>query len=1125
MTVAAGDTGPDPKRAALDAWRHAATYEPLTAPHADLAFETVEELEAPPGLERRHVRDLRLGRLATLQRPRGPVASETFLREARLMVRLEHASIPPVYELGVGPDGRPYLLTKIQRGPSLADLIAEGEADLRRRIEILRRVASALAVAHRRQVLARGLRPETILVGRHGEVTLRDWATARDLTESAAEDQRALAELAAAGLIPTIAGGGAAVVPGVAGYLAPEVLRGEAADGRSDVFLLGLLLQELLDGEPAIAGESEADRVAATLGGERVRPALEGIERAPELRSLIAAATAPEPADRLAGAALFAEDLEAWLADRPLRCHRPGRLERAARVVRRHPARVLAALAGILALIPMIALGSLARRARAARIEAEMKGQDTVRRLTRKEQERSRRRRARQSLSLAEQRSFRLDEAAASIAALEAALELDPKTPSLRLGVARVYRNLGRVDRARAVLEALLAEDPDCEEAYLGLFRLECLESPHRRLPRPAELASRALERLAARRRPASPAARLAELHVRIAGAEGTARLEAIRAAEQELANEISRGGPVELRLQRARMLAALGRVGEAVEAHKEAARQNPTALDLRLHLIAAAIGNADFNTANRACTVTRGIYGRRPEVLRLALRLTATRNIRRLAARIRDDGRELLKVWPGDPEVTALVAEAAVYLGDGEPALRRLRSAVREGAPSVILVEALGHVLETLDRTDEAIIEVAPLVDRLESPRLALQQGERLVRMGRASQALELATRTIQRRPEDPDGHALRALAALVTGRRSEAAEATERALVLQPTHPRAHAVKAGLLDGRGDRSAVAKHLNLATIFDPGSPDFHRMRVQLTRSVKQPEQALKMAENGIRCARRGHARLEIRAAELCVNDLERPRAALAWLESLLDPARALPISQVLRANALALKANALRALDRPGEALPFAEQAFKLEPKTQMGSVLIKTCLEAGDPGPALKYARGLARVDIKNRHAPELLARVLLACDETAGAAQALQAADKIGPETFERLVLRRRLAARLGRPEAEARFARRLLDPTFKAERDKHIARGYDDQAARLALLRAPVSTSPAARLELASRLRERRPDDPATLQAYASILASQGRNAKRLAALLRARVMAHPGERVDSHRRLQAVRGAR
>src|SRR5436190_2413293 len=158
--------------------------------------------------------------------------------EARLIARLEHPGIVPVYEAGVLADGRAFYAMKLVDG-TRADHFLAGNPPLGERLRVLERVGEALAYAHSCGVLHRDLKPQNIMVGRFGEVYVMDWA-----------------------------------VDGVAGtpaFRAPE----NAVDERSDVFAFGALLAFLLPQNAPPALRAIAAKAMRTQPEDRYRGVLD----------------------------------------------------------------------------------------------------------------------------------------------------------------------------------------------------------------------------------------------------------------------------------------------------------------------------------------------------------------------------------------------------------------------------------------------------------------------------------------------------------------------------------------------------------------------------------------------------------------------------------------------------------------------------------------------------------------------------------------------------------------------------------------------------------------------------------------------------------------------------------
>jgi eukaryotic-like serine/threonine-protein kinase len=232
--------------------------------------------------------------------------------EGRTMGALEHPNIVPVHALGLDDAGDPVLVMKLVDGvswrallddaahPFWATIAPDGEV-LRASVEILMGVCRALSFAHSRGVVHRDLKPENVMLGRFGEVYLLDWGIALRLDERARE--------------------GPGVI-GTPGYLAPEMTRGDprAIDERTDVYLLGATLFELLAGRPPHAAATPMAALISSLMS--TVPPLRG-DVPSDLAGLARAALDGDPAMRPPSAEAFRTALAAHLtlraADRLVR--------------------------------------------------------------------------------------------------------------------------------------------------------------------------------------------------------------------------------------------------------------------------------------------------------------------------------------------------------------------------------------------------------------------------------------------------------------------------------------------------------------------------------------------------------------------------------------------------------------------------------------------------------------------------------------------------------------------------------------------------------------------------------------------------------------------------------------
>jgi serine/threonine protein kinase len=122
------------------------------------------------------VRDLHLDRPAAMKIL--DEGGEQAAAEARLIARLEHPGIVPVYDAGTLPDGRAYFVMKMVAGLRLDEFLAAG-ISLAERLRVFLTVCDAVAFAHDRGVIHRDLKPHNIMVGPFGETLVMDWGVAR----------------------------------------------------------------------------------------------------------------------------------------------------------------------------------------------------------------------------------------------------------------------------------------------------------------------------------------------------------------------------------------------------------------------------------------------------------------------------------------------------------------------------------------------------------------------------------------------------------------------------------------------------------------------------------------------------------------------------------------------------------------------------------------------------------------------------------------------------------------------------------------------------------------------------------------------------------------------------------
>jgi tetratricopeptide (TPR) repeat protein len=197
---------------------------------------------------------------------------ERFVREAQITARLPHPNIPPVYALGLQPDGTPWLAMKYIRGQTLETLLngrGGPQNDLPRYLQIFEQITQAVGFAHSRGIIHRDLKPLNVMVGEFGEVQVMDWGLAKDLSQNrqpaiGPTDPQSKCGGRVDDAHHTVAG----TILGTPGYMAPEQARGEEVDVRADVFALGSILAAILTDRPAFVGSTVHETIAKTAAAD-----------------------------------------------------------------------------------------------------------------------------------------------------------------------------------------------------------------------------------------------------------------------------------------------------------------------------------------------------------------------------------------------------------------------------------------------------------------------------------------------------------------------------------------------------------------------------------------------------------------------------------------------------------------------------------------------------------------------------------------------------------------------------------------------------------------------------------------------------------------------------------------
>jgi Tol biopolymer transport system component/predicted Ser/Thr protein kinase len=229
-----------------------------------------------------------------LNAPSDAAAAGT-LAEARTASKLNHPNICTVYEVGTDA-GRSFIVMELVEGRPISELIPSDGLAADTVIRYGIQIAEALEHAHESGVVHRDLKGANVMVTAEGRLKLIDFGIATSLAAVTADDVTREQPASSGGAVGTLA------------YMAPEVLKGDAATPRSDIWSLGVLLYEMAAGQSPFIGATQTDVVAAIVK-ETQAPLPERVP--PALRSVIQRCLLKEPARRYAHAGSVQSALEA----------------------------------------------------------------------------------------------------------------------------------------------------------------------------------------------------------------------------------------------------------------------------------------------------------------------------------------------------------------------------------------------------------------------------------------------------------------------------------------------------------------------------------------------------------------------------------------------------------------------------------------------------------------------------------------------------------------------------------------------------------------------------------------------------------------------------------------------
>jgi len=219
-----------------------------------------------------------------------PGFRERFARESEAAASIDHPNVIPIYQSG-SSDGALFIAMRYVEGTDLRTLLSEqGAQRIERAVVICAQIADALEAAHERGLVHRDVKPANILVGRNDHAYLSDFGLIRG-------------SQVATGITKT------GQFMGTIDYAAPEQIKGEAVDGRADIYSLGCVLYECLTGVRPFSRETEVATLYAHLQDTPPVPSALNPSLPPGLDEVAAHAMAKDRNDRYASAMELATDL------------------------------------------------------------------------------------------------------------------------------------------------------------------------------------------------------------------------------------------------------------------------------------------------------------------------------------------------------------------------------------------------------------------------------------------------------------------------------------------------------------------------------------------------------------------------------------------------------------------------------------------------------------------------------------------------------------------------------------------------------------------------------------------------------------------------------------------------
>ena len=269
-------------------------------------YEILSPLGAGGMGEVYRARDTRLGRDVAIKiLPKDLLQdagrAQRFEYEARVLGALNHPNLLAIYDVGA-QDGIHFLVSELLDGMTLRHRLTEGPIPARKAVDYGVQIAKGLAAAHDKGVVHRDLKPENLFLTKDGRVKTLDFGLAKITAVSSVTEPTT----------PTMTSATEpGMVMGTVGYMAPEQVRGQTADHRSDIFAFGAVLYEMLTGKRAFHKATSTETMTAILNEDPATSSHTGQNVSPALLRVVQRCLEKEPGQRFQSASDLAFALEA----------------------------------------------------------------------------------------------------------------------------------------------------------------------------------------------------------------------------------------------------------------------------------------------------------------------------------------------------------------------------------------------------------------------------------------------------------------------------------------------------------------------------------------------------------------------------------------------------------------------------------------------------------------------------------------------------------------------------------------------------------------------------------------------------------------------------------------------